>query len=201
MIKSIALDLGGVLFTEGKGVALAALSRDHGYDPAIVRKLLTCARSLDLRKGLLTEVAFWSWAEGQIPQGYSALVIRDAWYAAYTLDRDVLQLVEGLKGRFRLVAYSENIPDRIAYLEAKYRFRALFDMEVYSYDHHLGKGDPAFLEVLLTTLGDRPEEILYIDDTKVFLDLAEQRGLKVLHYTTGRLKQIEPELRRLGVLA
>ena len=63
----------------------------------------------------------------------------------------------------------------------------------------LGRADPEFLEVLLTTLGDRPEEICYIDNCRDVLDVAEQRGLNVVHYTTGRMKQIEPEFRQLGV--
>jgi HAD superfamily hydrolase (TIGR01509 family) len=192
-------DLGGVLFTEGKSVALEVLSRDYGYDPAVVKRILKCARSRDMRKGLISEKAFWSWVEGQIPRDYDARAIRDEWYKGYVLDRDIFELVKRLKGDYRLVAFSENIRDRVAYLNEKYRFRELFDVEVYSYDHHFGKRDPEFLEILLTTLGERPEEILYIDDSGDVLELAEQRGLNVVHYTTGQIKKIEPAIRQLGV--
>ena len=45
-IKSVVVDLGGVLFTEGKGVALKVLLQDYGYDPAIVMQVITsdCSR-------------------------------------------------------------------------------------------------------------------------------------------------------------
>ena len=69
-IKSIVFDLGGVLFTEGKSVALKALIRDHGYDPAIINEILNCPLSRDMRKGLISEAAFWSWAGGQLPESY-----------------------------------------------------------------------------------------------------------------------------------
>jgi HAD superfamily hydrolase (TIGR01509 family) len=198
-IKTIVFDLGGVLFTEGKSVALEALSRNYGYDPTVVREVLTCGRSRDMRKGLLSEKAFWSWAEGQIPRDYDARAIRDEWYKGYTLDQEVFELAKKLKGDYRLVAFSENIRDRVVYLDKKYRFRALFDVEVYSYDHHAGKRDPQFLEILLTTLGDRPDEILYIDDSRDVLELAERRGLDVVHYTTGQILRIKAAMQRLGI--
>jgi FMN phosphatase YigB (HAD superfamily) len=199
-IKTIVFDLGGVLFTEGKSVALKVLSREYGYDPAIVGDVLTCPVSREMRKGLISEKAFWSWVEGQIPRDYDAQTIRDEWYKGYALDRDVFELVKRLKGDYRLVAFSENIRDRVEYLDEKYHFRALFDVEIYSYDHHAGKRDPEFLEILLTTLGDRPGEILYIDNSRDVLNLAEQRGLNVVHYTTGQMKKIKPTIRKLGIL-
>jgi len=64
-------------------------------------------------------------------------------------------------------------------------------------DKHIGC--VPVLEILLTALGDWPSEILYIDNSKDVLDLAEQRGLNVVHYTTGQMKKIEPAIRRLGV--
>ena len=198
-IKTIVFDLGGVLFAEGKSVALEALSRDYGYDPAVVMEVLTCPRSRDMRKGLITEEAFWSWVESWIPEGYDPRLIKDTWYEGYALDRDVFELVQSLQGRYRLVVFSGNIPDRVAYLDKKYRFREIFDVEVYSYDHHADKGDPQFLEALLTILDAPPGEILYIDDSKAALELAEQRGVNVVLYTTGQIATIEAAMSRLGI--
>lgn len=200
-IRSVVFDLGGVLFSEGKRVALEVLSRDYGYDPAVVREILTSTPSREMRKGLLSEGDFWAWAQDQIPENYDARSIRDEWYKGYALDPDVFRLAKSLKGRCRLVAFSENVADRVAYLEEKYRFREIFDVEVYSYDHHAGKRDPRFLEILLETLGERPEEILYIDDSQSVLAQAEQRGLNVVHYTTGQIARVETAMRQLGVIA
>ncbi len=199
-VKTIVFDLGGVLFTEGKSVALEVLSQAYGYDPNIVMEILTCPLSREMRKGLVSEDDFWSWVEGQIPQGYDAWAIREEWYEGYVLDRDVWELVKRLKDRYRLVVFSENTSDRVAYLDVKYRFRELFDLEVYSFDHHLGKRDRQFLEILLTTLGDRPEEILYIDNSAEVLEWSERRGVNVVLYTTGQIARIEAALHRLGIL-
>ena len=199
-VKTIVFDLGGVLFTEGKSVALEVLSQAYGYDPNIVMEILTCPLSREMRKGLVSEDDFWSWVEGQIPQGYDASVIREEWYEGYVLDRDVWNLVKRLKDRYRLVVFSENTSDRVAYLDEKYRFRELFDLEVYSFDHHLGKRDRQFLEILLATLGDRPEEILYIDNSAQVLEWSERCGVNTVLYTTGQIARIEAALQRLGIL-
>jgi FMN phosphatase YigB (HAD superfamily) len=196
-IRSIVFDLGGVLFTEGKSVAKEVLSREYGYDPVIIDQILTCERSRDMRKGLISEDAFWSWV--QVTQGYDAQVIRDEWYKGYVLDPDVFGLAKKLTGHYKLVAFSENIPDRIAYLDKKYRFRQLFDVEVYSYDHQLGKSEPQFLHVLLKTLRQRPDQILYIDNSSIPLELAKRRGVNVVRYTTGQIQNTEAAIRRLGI--
>ncbi len=198
-IKTIVFDLGGVLFTEGKSAALEVLSRDYGYDPAVVMEVLTCLRSRDMRKGLITEGAFWSWVASWIPDNYDTRVIKDNWYEGYTLDRDVFELIQSLKARYRLAVFSGNIPDRVAYLDKKYRFRELFDVEVYSYDHQADKGEPRFLEALLATLDAPPGEILYIDDSEAALELAERRGVNVVLYTTGQIARIEAAMSRLGI--
>lgn len=198
-INTVVFDLGGVLFTEGKSVALEVLSGDYGYDRTIVWDVLTCKQSRDMRKGLLSEEAFWSWVAGQIPQGYDAQVIRDEWWKGYALDPEILKLVKRLKGHYRLVAFSENVRSRVLYLDQRYHFRELFGEEIYSYDHHFGKRDPEFLEILLRVLGDPPTEILYVDNSKAPLEMAKRLGMKVIHYTTGRKESIEAAMRCLGI--
>lgn len=198
-VRTVVFDLGGVLFTEGKSVALEVLSRDFGYNRTIVWDVLTCKQSRDMRKGLLSEEAFWSWVAGQIPEGYDAQVIKDEWYKGYTLDPEILKLVKRLQGHYRLVAFSENVQSRVVYLDQRYQFRELFDEQIYSYDHHFGKRDPEFLEILLRVLGDPTTEILYVDNSKAPLEMAEKLGMKVIHYTTGQKESIEAMMRCLGI--
>ena len=196
-VKTVVFDLGGVLFTEGKSVAIEALHRKYGYGPEIIREVLTCRPSRDMRKGLLSEDNFWSWVAGYLPQGYDAQVIRGEWYRGYVLDADVYGLVRRLQGKYRLVVFSENIPERVAYLDERYGFRDLFDEEIYSYDHQFGKRDPEFVEILLMTLGEQPSEIVYLDNSTTPLQTAARLGMKVVRYTTGRIKAIEAAERYL----
>ena len=121
MIKAVAVDLGGVLFAEGKSVAAAALANTQGYDKDTVIAILTSAKSVDLRRGLLSDEQFWSWARNQLPEGYDAELIRQAWHDGYLIDTDIFDLLRALKPRYTLIAFSSNIKSRIEYSGCKIR--------------------------------------------------------------------------------
>ena len=199
MINAIVFDLGGVLFSEGKAVAMEQLARAHGYDPDLVQKVLYSPMSFELRKGLMTDHEFWSWAQKQLPKNYDALLIKKVWYDGYVLDEDIFKLVKKLKGKYKIVAFSGNIKSRIEFLEERYGFRHLFDQEIYSFEHHLTKPDKKFVEVMIAEVGCRPEEIVYIDDNDQYTLPAREMKLNVLIYSRGQIAKLKAELRALGI--
>lgn len=199
MIRAIVFDLGGVLFSEGKAVALDKLERAHGYKKDAVRKILVSPQSTELRKGLISDDEFWHWAQGQLPEGYDARLIRREWYDGYVLDEDILKLLKRLKGRYKIIAFSGNVRSRVEFLEDKYRFRRLLDVEVYSFDYHLTKPDKRFVEVMIAQSGCGPEEMVYIEDNDSYAQTARELGIKVLIYSRGAIQELERNLQELGV--
>jgi len=199
MFRAIVFDLGGVLFAEGKSIAIERLEREHGYKQGEVRKILTSPQSIDLRKGLTTDEEFWAWAQAQLPRGYEARQIKAAWYHGYELDQEILHLVERLKGCYKIVAFSGNIRSRVEFLEERYRFRRLLDVEVYSFDYHLTKPDKKFVEIMIEKAGCRPEEIVYIEDNDRYAEPARELGVKVVLYARGESVKLQAELKKMGV--
>jgi HAD superfamily hydrolase (TIGR01509 family) len=199
MIYAVTFDLGGVLFSEGKSVAIDKLTREYGYDREWVRKILSSPESIDVRKGLVSDEAFWSWAQSQIPHGYDAATIAKEWYDGYILDEDILALIKRLKGKYRLIAFSGNIRSRLQYLEDKYHFRKLFDVEIYSFDYHLTKPDKQFVEIMIDKAGCRAEEIVYIDDNDRYAQPARELGVNVVLYARGECEKLRVDLKKLAV--
>lgn len=199
MISAIVFDLGGVLFSEGKSVAMEQLSREHGYDPELVNQILYSPKSLELRKGLTTDQEFWSWAQTELPENYDALLIKNVWYRGYVLDEDILKLIKKLKGKYKIVAFSGNIKSRIEFLEERYKFRHLFDQEIYSFEHHVTKPDRKFVEVMVAEVGCGPQQIVYIDDNDQYTKPARDMGITVLIYSRGEVERLQKELAELGV--
>jgi FMN phosphatase YigB (HAD superfamily) len=148
---------------------------------------------------LLSDEEFWSWAQRQLPSSYDVEIIKREWYAGYLLDEDILRLIKKLKGKYRLVAFSGNIRSRVAFLEEKYAFRELFDVEIYSFDHHLTKPDRKFAAIMVRECGCRPEEIIYIDDNEKYISPAQELGVQVLIYSRGEIAKLEKSLRALGI--
>ena len=200
MIKTVVIDLGGVLFSEGKSVALEKLARVYGYDRKLIGTILSSPQSASLRKGLMSDEDFWQWAQQQLPSNYDSRLIQQEWYRGYILDQDVYELIASLRKNYSIIAFSGNIKSRIDFLEAKYRFRHLFNIEVYSFDFHLTKPEREFVEVMIEKSGIRPEEIVYIDDNDSYVKPARELGVNVIIYRRGESSRLRQELRRYELI-
>jgi len=200
MIKAIAFDLGGVLFSEGKSVLVKKLSENYQYDPNIIFDVLASPKSIDLRKGLVLDDEFWTWAQAQLPKGYDAQLIKREWYDSYLLDEDIKTLIQNLHGRYKLLIFSGNIGSRVEYLDQKYGFRKLFDIEVYSHEYQMCKPEVEFVEAMIKASGVKSSEILYIDDKERDASVARPLGVNVVLYTQGKISQLLEELKDYQVL-
>ena len=200
MIQAVVFDLGGVLFSEGKSVALEKLATAHRYERKLVGAILSSPESIKLRKGLIPDEDFWQWAEQRLPSGYDSRLIQQEWYNGYVLDKDIYELIASLQIKYSLIAFSGNIKSRIAFLEEKYHFRHLFDIEVYSFDFHMTKPEREFVQVMIERSGVRPEEIVYIDDNESYAKPARDLGVSVVTYQRGEIERLRQELRRQGVM-
>jgi HAD superfamily hydrolase (TIGR01509 family) len=200
MIKTVVIDLGGVLFSEGKSVVLEKLAKVHGYDRKLIDAILSSPESISLRKGLMSDEDFWQWAQQQLPSNYDSRLIQQEWYESYILDQDVYELIASLRKKYSIIAFSGNIKSRIDFLETKYCFRHLFDIEVYSFDFHLTKPEREFVEIMIEKSGVRPEEIVYIDDNDSYAKPARELGVNVIIYRRGESSRLQQELRRYGLM-
>lgn len=199
MIKAIVTDLGGVLFSEGKSVAVEKLEKECGYKKDLILKVFASPQSVDLRKGLIDDKVFWDWTQQQVPQGYDARLIKKEWYDGYVLDEDIFKLIHRLKGKYKIIAFSGNVGSRVDFLEQKYRFRHLFEKEIYSFDYHLTKPDKKFVEVMIAESGCSPQEIVYLEDNDRYALPARELGVHVVIYSRGEIQKLEQGLQKLGV--
>jgi putative hydrolase of the HAD superfamily len=199
VIKAVVFDLGGVLFAEGKSMAVACLAGQHGYDRGIVTRILSSEQAVELRKGLISDEQFWDWVQRQVPSDWDAALIKQAWYDGYILDEEIRALIETLRGRYKIIAFSGNIKSRVQYLEHKYRFRRLFDVEIYSFDYHVTKPDKRFVEIMLEKAGCEPQEVAYVDDNDGYAQPARELGIQVVIYKRGESAKLKVELEQLGI--
>eukprot|EP01111_Echinosteliopsis_oligospora_P015015 TRINITY_DN5805_c0_g1_i1.p1 TRINITY_DN5805_c0_g1~~TRINITY_DN5805_c0_g1_i1.p1 ORF type:complete len:205 (-),score=43.31 TRINITY_DN5805_c0_g1_i1:79-693(-) len=180
-IKAIALDLGGVLFSEGKSTASRSFT-ESGLDSAKILKVLSSPLSKDLRCGRIEDDEFWQYAQRELPD-YDASSIKKIWYDSYILDEDIKNIILKLKGKFKFVAFSGNIRSRIIYLDSKYDFRKLFEVECYSYDQGSSKPSESFVKYMIEKSGCLPSEIIYVDDHMKDAAPAIDLGVNVIIYS------------------
>jgi HAD superfamily hydrolase (TIGR01509 family) len=201
MIKVIAVDLGGVLFADGS-TTFDTLEKKYGYDPEIIKSLITGKASLkhEYLCGHITDEQFWNSVQVKLPDGYDAQKIRQEYYDSYVLDDDVLRLLTDLRARHTIVAFSGNLPGRIEWLENKYQFRQLFHKEVYSFDYGCTKPDKEFIDCLVLETGVQPTEIVYIDDRADLAAPAAEQGINVVIYERGKIESLAAQFAELGII-
>lgn len=202
MIRVISVDLGGVLFSEGKKVALVKLEKEKGYDKDLILSLLQGRKSqkaTDWRRGLILDKDFWQYIKENLPADYDVDLIKQEWWDGYILDQALYDFLTDLKKNYKIIAFSGNVKDRINYLENKYHFGKLFDEEVYSFDCNFSKGDKEFYGVLIRKADCRPEEIIHIDDHNSVKELGESLGINVVLYERGGIEKLKNELLKFNI--
>lgn len=198
MVRAIVFDFGGVLFSEGKSVAAARLAKEFGYNAETIRGVFTSPELVKLREGLIDDETCWRSIQKNLPAGYDVTIIERIWHESYEINEEIFKLVKQLHTRYTLVSFSGNIKRRLLYLDRCYGFRKYFTVEIYSFDYHMNKPDPKFVDAMISAVGFPPEEMVYIDDVPGDLVPAQERGVHTILYQ-GHTDQLKTSLRSLGV--
>ena len=201
-IKTVVLDLGGVLFSDGTKLAFVKL-RDI-FNVSNMKSLMSLFSNSpktigrDIRLGLITMDEFEKElaAELKIPDD-KVYLIRNVWFSCYTLNYKMDEVARQLSENYRLLAFSGNIRERIQYLEERYDFLKYFHDTVLSYDYQLNKGDIEFYEEMLKHLDCEPNEALMIDDEKINNENAKSLGLNTITYYYT--EQLTEELKKFDI--
>ncbi len=192
-IKTIVMDLGGVLFADGTKLAFVKL-RDV-FNVTNMRSLMMLFSNNpktighDIRLGKISMDDFEKELAKELKISENKIyLIRNLWFSCYTLNYKMDKIAEELRKKYRLIAFSGNIRERIEYLDERYDFLRYFHDMVFSYDYKLNKENIEFYEELLKHLDCEPQEALMIDDEKINIEKARSVGLNtILYYYTEQL--------------
>ncbi len=199
MIKAIAFDLGGVIFSFGSPLYYKKLDKLDKRKKEYVYRLLESDLSVDLRRGKVSEKDFWAEAKKTMPSDLDVDQIEKEWYECYQIDKNLIDLIIRLKEKYKIFAFSLNTKGRVEYLEKKYAFRKLFDKEIYSFDCGFIKPEKEFVECLIEGVDVEPSEIVYVDDKPEDASVAKHYGIKVLIHEYGNIDRLVKDLKRFGV--
>jgi len=201
MIKEIIFDLGGVYFESRTKESKNEFFHQFSVSQLIIDEIFEnypLKEGYKYRIGKISKENFWRAAkrklqitEEQIP------VIQEIWHGSYKPNRRLKELIKILRKRYRVVAFSGNIKERIEYLENKYEFKKDFDALVLSYQEGFSKTDIDFYKLLTQKSKCEPSEAIYIDDKKEFVDLGKTVGLNGIVFEN--IEQLVKDLKVLGI--
>jgi HAD superfamily hydrolase (TIGR01509 family) len=92
-------------------------------------------------------------------------------------------ILKQLSKKYRLVAFSGNVRERIKYISKRYYFLKHFDDMIFSFDYNLSKRNIEFYNELLGHIDCEPAEAILIDNSWRNIKRAKKVGLNGIFYS------------------
>ena len=193
-LRAVVFDYGMVLTGPPDPDAHAMLLRITGL-PLDRFEDLYWANRHAYDEGKLTGIAFWQLLlqNAGIQPAQDKVNELNAWDARMwtTQNPAMVAWQQQLKQRGLLTAILSNMGDAVlASVERQFAWIQNFDVLVWSYQLHIAKPEPAIYRHVLSELGTRPDETLFLDDKQINIDAARALGMKALQFSTiDRLRE------------
>jgi len=193
MIKTILLDIGNVLLFVRNVHAGLDISN---YNP--LKKYVLSSRVRAYEKGKIPTEEFYTWFCKKTKQDIRNL--NELFEDVFSLNEDMVSLVEKLKKTHRLVALSNTNEANYNFFSKKYSIFDIFDDYVLSYKVGSLKPESKIYEVALGKALCKPEECVFIDDNRKFVNAAKKLGINAIQYDYRKHLDLEKKLKELRVL-
>jgi glucose-1-phosphatase len=195
LFDTLLCDLGNVLAPFDLRRCAQALAARSGRDPTELLARLRGPEFLELEAGQLEPRAFFTALEARLGLQLGYEVWRPAWQDIFTLDQEMIALVERLAARVPTYLWSNGNPLHMEFLRPQLpllqRFRGLH----LSFELGAIKPEALFFERAIDRGGLIPERCVFVDDVEANLRGARAFGIHtVLHRSAARTAAALAEL-------
>lgn len=193
MIKAVVFDMGGIIVKLDMDTCIANFKQLAGF--ADIEDYLDRFHQKgfisDLEEGKTEPEDFYRECLRHSRPGTTMETVRYCFCSLLDgLEEDSLELIRSLRGRYPLYVLSNNNPISRAYFCEMLKKNGLdpaetFEKEFYSYELKMLKPSRQIYEKVITEVGTKPEEILFIDDAKDNIEAAGALGITTLWLRPG----------------
>lgn len=185
-VTTLFLDIGGVLGTNGWDRVLRQRAAEKfGLDYAEMneRHHLTFdtyeSGKLDFNE-YIKRIVFYE------PRDFSVADFKSFIFDASLPDNQMIELFKTLKSdhNLRVAVVSNEGSDLTQHRIEKFNLRSFVDFFIVSCFVHFRKPDRDIFRIALNTAQAKPEEVIYVEDRKMFVEVASGLGIRGLHHTS-----------------
>jgi len=138
---------------------------------------------IDLWHGKLSEDEFWKKTISKNKWDISLEEVKKLVRENFKEIEGTRKIIESLKNKgFKLGLLSVHSKEWVDHCEKKFQYHKLFHSVVYSFEVEVCKPDKKSYEHILEKLKVKPEECLFIDDSKKNILSAKEMGITVIHF-------------------
>lgn len=196
-IRAIIFDIGGVLLRTTDHTGREAWEKRLGLPPGGAESIvLNSEMGHRAQRGEITTAQLWQWVGDYLELGGELEDFRRDFWRGDTVDADLVELLDALRGRYQLGVIS-NAGDTLIETLAAYNLLHRFDLIVGSAYEGIMKPDHRIYERALARLGREPQETVFIDDAPRNIEAAHAIGMKAILYSPR--VDLRAELAGLGV--
>jgi HAD superfamily hydrolase (TIGR01509 family) len=184
-ISTVLFDLGGVLCRFLPERRLAALAADCGLPQEEVRaRIWESGIDAACDRGVYTATEMYEQVRGRLGLRLDEPAFRAAWALAFEPDPAVLALIDAIAPTRRIALLTDNGPVlRDAMPDLFPEIARRLDPMLFSCDLGACKPSPTIFARALDRLGERPERVLFVDDSPAAVAGACAAGLTAVRYT------------------
>lgn len=197
-IKTVIFDLGGVYFTDGAKQFVRKLGELHGIPEDKVLEVIGGDLGKQYRTAEITPSDFWQKAKEHWGLNVDTVELSKLWLDGYEPISGTAKLVERLSAAgYEVLFLSDNAPDRVDYLESKYKFLGKFKGGVFSHVAKTRKPYEKMYTAALAIASHPAAQCVYIDDKPHLLEPAKHLGMYTIAFKSS--EQVEHDLLQLGL--
>ncbi len=187
MIRAVIFDFGRVISAQKPESLFSSYERELGLTPGSINSIMfDCATWREALIGGKTSSEYWMEIGPRLgldsPQRIESF--RRRYYADERINRDVLDLIRKLSGKYKLAVCSNSPPGLSEWL-ADWEIDHFFEAVFCSGDEGVAKPDSEAYRITLARLGVDPSEAVFVDDAPENVDAAANIGLKAILFTNG----------------
>ena len=208
-ITDLIFDSGGVIFTNGTNIVLDQFQKILRKPRELLLRIFSGdpqwgppdKAGVLYREGKINRDEFWARVGSQlgIEDTRQLSKMEQMWFDAYVPIPGMIELLEKLRPQYTLTLWTGNIPERIKYLDDRYKLLQYFQKTCYSYVYRASKEDDNFYNALKDVIAPvTPEHAIVIDDKHKYVFKARKTGFNaILFESTSRLVK---DLQKFGVV-
>ena len=184
-IVSLFLDIGGVLLTNGWDHTMrqeAARKFDLDYEEMNERHHLTFDT---YEEGKLTLDQYLKRVVFYHPRSFSEDEFKDYMFAQSKPKPDMIEMVKALKKQYglKIAAVSNEGRELTIHRVDTFGLSGFIDFFISSCFVHMRKPDEDMYRLALDCAQVLPQQVIYIDDRPMFIEIADTMGIQGIHHT------------------
>lgn len=193
-IRAVFFDLGGVIVRTEYQTPRQQLAERLGmeYDD-LNRIVFDSETGIQAAIGAITPQQHWESVIKRLKRPVEEMTtIRDEFFAGDVVDRQILEFLRSLRGKYQTGLISNAWGDLRDFL-IREKMDDAFDHIIISAEVGVAKPEPKIFQIALEKAGVQPNEAVFVDDFYVNIEGCEKVGMKGIHFqdTSSALQQLK----------